>query len=305
MYRDPIYDGATDPTVVVDPEGVWLMFYTQRRATHPDPGPDVAWVHGTRIAVARSTDGRSWTYAGTLEPANDGLVMTPGAPPMRTQHTYWAPEVVRHGALWHMYVSEIEGVPSRWRGHGRQIVEYRSPDLRSWTRSQVLRLTSARVIDAAVARTPDRRWRLWYKDEDNRAHTYVAMSEDLEAWSVEGVAIDGRPHEGPYAFPLGGWWWMLTDEWSGLAVYRSDDAISWARQEGERLLAESGSEVPGGQFGRHGSVTLHDGRALLYYFTHPEWDGRDDDQRNEVRHRPSSVHVAELSVRNGRLVCSR
>lgn len=305
MYRDPVYDGATDPTVVVDHDGVWLMFYTQRRATHPNPGDGVSWIHGSRIAVARSVNGRSWTYVGTLEPTDNGLALSPECPPLQTTRTYWAPDVIKAGDTWHMYASEIEGVPSQWRGHGRQIVEYRSSNLREWTRHQVLRLSSGRVIDAAVARTPDEKWRLWYKDEDNGAHTYVATSADLEAWSVEGVAIDGRAHEGPYAFPFGGWWWMLTDEWSGFAVYRSHDAISWQLQSGARLVAESGPEVPGSQFGRHGSVTVHDGRALLYYFTHPEWDGKDDDERNEPRHRPSSIQVAELGVRDGRLVCMR
>lgn len=67
LYRDPVYDGATDPIMVIA-DGVWWMFYTQRRATHPDPGPGVAWVHGTRIGVARSADGVAWAFAGTLEP---------------------------------------------------------------------------------------------------------------------------------------------------------------------------------------------------------------------------------------------
>jgi hypothetical protein len=61
-YRDPVYDGATDPVVVRCREsGEWWMFYTQRRASAPGPG--VAWVHGTDIGVAVSADnGGSWTY---------------------------------------------------------------------------------------------------------------------------------------------------------------------------------------------------------------------------------------------------
>ena len=54
-YRDPMYDGATDPVVVRCREsGEWWMFYTQRRASAPGPG--VAWVHGTDIGVAVSTE---------------------------------------------------------------------------------------------------------------------------------------------------------------------------------------------------------------------------------------------------------
>ena len=65
LFHDPVYDGATDPTVIRHRDtGVWWMFYTQRRATVDEPG--VAWVHGCRIGVARSADGLDWRYAGTV-----------------------------------------------------------------------------------------------------------------------------------------------------------------------------------------------------------------------------------------------
>ncbi len=59
-YRDPVYDGATDPVVVLTrARGEWWMFYTQRRASAPGPG--VAWVHGSDIGEAGSRDGGgSW-----------------------------------------------------------------------------------------------------------------------------------------------------------------------------------------------------------------------------------------------------
>lgn len=31
LYRDPVYDGATDPRVMIDAGGLRWMFYTQRR----------------------------------------------------------------------------------------------------------------------------------------------------------------------------------------------------------------------------------------------------------------------------------
>ena len=38
LYRDPVYDGAADPTVMWNPQtSSWFMFYTNRRANMPDP----------------------------------------------------------------------------------------------------------------------------------------------------------------------------------------------------------------------------------------------------------------------------
>jgi hypothetical protein len=308
LYRDPVYDGATDPTVVRDAGGSWWMFYTQRRATHPDPGPGVAWVHGSRVGVARSDDGVRWTYAGTLEPDDDGLTLRGGGPPLVVTETHWAPDVVSDGVGWRMYLTRIDGIPDRWEGHPRHIVEYVSDDLRTWRRRGVVPLASDRVIDAAVARCPDGRWRLWYKDEAAGSTTAVAVSDDLESWHSAGTAVDGRAHEGPYAFALSGQWFLLTDEWRGMAVYRSDDAISWRRQGDPDavILGERGAPADGVQVGRHGSVLrLDDDEALLFYFTHPWWDGSELEDAAALHHRRSAIHVARLRVVDGLLVAER
>ena len=79
LFRDPIYDAPTDPTVIYnEKEQLWYMFYTQRRAVEPIIG--VAWVHGTKIGVAVSKDLCSWMYRGALE----GLDIEPG------HNTFWA-----------------------------------------------------------------------------------------------------------------------------------------------------------------------------------------------------------------------
>ncbi len=270
LYRDPVYDGATDPRVVIDRSGEWWMFYTQRRATHPDPGPEVAWVHGTRVGVARSGDGLSWHYLGRLEPASGGLLLTPGAPADRVDSTHWAPEVVHDGQRWRMYLTEIEGVPDRWPGHARRIVEYVSDDLIRWRRRGALALPGDRAIDATVARCPDGRWRLWYKDEAADSVTTVAVSDDLDRWRVEAVAIGGRPHEGPDVFELGGHWWMIVDEWRGMGVYRSADATTWTRQGGADAVVLGAGEVPGGGFGHHGAAVIDGDDAWYFFFAHPD-----------------------------------
>ena len=57
LYRDPVYDGAADQTVIYNPtDKKWYMFYTVRRANVPGLN-GVAWVHGTPIGMATSADG--------------------------------------------------------------------------------------------------------------------------------------------------------------------------------------------------------------------------------------------------------
>ncbi|MFS0865798.1 family 43 glycosylhydrolase [Microbacterium sp. 179-B 1A2 NHS] len=302
LYRDPVYDGATDPTVVIAAGG-WWMFYTQRRATHPDPGPGVAWVHGSRIGVARSADGVVWTYAGTLEPDAAGdLVLAPGGPASVVDRTHWAPEVVFDGSRWRMYLTEIDGVPDRWPGHARTIVEYRSDDLSAWRRVGALALDSDRVIDAAVARTPDGRWRLWYKDEAADSVTKVAVSSDLAAWEPGGTAVGGRPHEGPYAFERGGWWWLIVDEWRGMAVYRSTDAVDWRRQGGPDEVILGAGEVPGPGFGHHGAAVVDGDDLWFYFFGHPAAAYVPGVDAESAAERRCAIYRARLEVRADRLV---
>lgn len=301
LYRDPIYDGATDPTVIIA-DGTWWMFYTQRRATHPNPGPGVAWVHGSRIGVARSRDGIRWHYAGTLEPDAAGLMLREGAPPTGTHVTHWAPEVVCDGTGWRMYLTEIDGVPDCWAGHSRAIVEYRSPDLAVWTRQGAVALSSDRVIDAAVARVPQGGWRLWYKDEAAESVTMVAFSRDLAEWRVEGVAIGGRPHEGPSIFELGGTWWMIVDEWRGMAVYRSSDAARWARQGDSDAVILGAGEVAGPGHGHHGAAVRDGDDTWFYYFAHPSAAYVPDAPFESIDDRRSAVYRVRLTVRDGALL---
>lgn len=299
LYRDPVYDGATDPRVVIDRDGRWWMFYTQRRASLDDPGPGVSWVHGSRIGVAASRDGLDWRYRGTLEPTASGLLLEPGPPPAVVDRTHWAPEVVWDGERWRMYLTEIDGVPDRWPGHDREIVEYVSDDLREWSRRGPVPLGSDQVIDAAVARTPDGRWRLWCKDEAAGSVTIVASSTDLESWSAEGVAIGGRPHEGPDAFGLGGWWWMLVDEWRGMGVHRSADGIRWSRQGGADAVLLAA--VPGGGHAHHGAH-VRDGNDVWFYWFTAAADGATHARTGEMRR--SGIRRTRLVVRNGQLLAA-
>ena len=93
MFRDPITDGAADPVMVWNrEEHCWWMLYTQRRAN--TEAADVAYCYGTAIGIASSKDhGHTWVYRGTLNlETGKGL------------NTFWAPDVVYHNGVYHMFV---------------------------------------------------------------------------------------------------------------------------------------------------------------------------------------------------------
>ena len=299
LFRDPVFDGATDPTLIRHrATGQWWMFYTQRRATAEEPG--VAWVHGSRIGVAISDTGDDWTYRGVLDGLDD-----PGTTP--GTNTHWAPEVIWDGTRYRMYLTMIDGIPEQWAGHQRFIVEFQSDDLWAWTRVQTLTLSSDRVIDACVEQGDDGMWRLWYKDEAAESTTWLAESGDLGVWTVRGVAVAGRPHEGPNVFSLGGFWWLLVDEWRGQAVYRSHDTLTWHRQGGPDavILGEPGRRPDDATFGRHGDVVVDGDRAVLFYFTHPGWDGSELGSAHARSSRVSAIQAAILTVSDQKLRCDR
>ena len=276
LLTDPVHGGPADPTVVYDPERAqWHLFYTQRRADQPDAG--VRWVHGTAIGHAVSRDGREWTYSGALFGDGD---------------TWWAPEILRHDGIWHMYVTHLEGVRTDWTGPA-EIRHYTSTDLQDWTYRSTLDLDSERAIDAAVHRLDDGTWRMWYKDERRESHIHTADSTDLYEWRTAGAAVDDRGQEGPTVFELGGVGWMVTDGWSGLLVHRSTDLRSWHPQP-MPLLASPGRRPYDEALGHH-AMALPQGEdeAYLYYFTHPGGG------------RGSAVQVARLTVRDGWLRCDR
>ena len=295
IFRDPIFDGATDPTVIRnEATGELWMFYTQRRATVDEPG--VALVHGSRIGVAVSADsGATWEYRGVI----DGLDPDDAPGP----NTHWAPEVIRDGNSYRMYLTWIAGVPTSWAGHARSIVQFESTDLETWTRIGEIPLSSDRVIDAAVARTGDGRYRLWYKDEADDSTTWAAISDDLTTWRGEGRVIGGDPHEGANVFELGGYYWMLTDEWRGLRVHRSVDGLSW--QKDGLILNAAGQHPLDIQVGRHADVVVRGDDAVVYYFTHPHWDGSEIADASGHDARISAISVARVWVENGELLCDR
>ncbi len=295
LYRDPIYDGPTDPTVIWNQEeNCWWMLYTQRRSQGTNIG--VSSVHGTKIGVASSVDGARWLYRGTLP----NLDFEPG------HNTFWAPEVIYANGKYHMYVSYITGVPEDWNWP-RHIVHYSADNLWQWHYESVLPLSSGRVIDACVYETAPGKFKMWYKDEDHNSHTYTAYSDDLYQWTAGGPEVCDCAHEGPNVFELGGKKWMITDCWDGLAVYETTDFCVWHRQEGN-LLQVPGTRPEDGAIANHADVLVLGERAYIYYFTHPEFSVEKRRTKGFVmtpKEARTVIQAAELYVQDGRLCCDR
>ena len=200
LFRDPIYEGPTDPTVIYNrEEKTWWIIYTSRRATDPCRG--VGWVHGTALGVASSDDGgQTWIYRGTLnlEPIEPG------------HNTYWAPEVLWAEGKYHMYVSYITGVPQTW-ARPRHILHYTSDNLWDWKYESTLHELGDKAIDACLFPKKDGGWRLYYKNEAAQSHTQYADSEDLYHWTHMGDATFDCEQEGPNVFTFGGDVFMIAD----------------------------------------------------------------------------------------------
>jgi len=291
LYDDPVYHGAADPVIIYNKQKqTWWMFYTNRRASIDDS--TVQWVHGTRIGIAESKDGKVWTYVDTAS-----INYRPNL-----GYTYWAPDVIGERGTYHMYLTYVPGVFSDWN-HPREIVHLTSTDLLNWKYESTLKLVNQKVIDASVFRLPDGSWRMWYNNEPDGKSIYYADSKDLYHWVDKGKAIAARG-EGPKVFRFKEKYWMIVDVWKGMELYYSDDLLTWNKQT-KRILEEPGKGLDDQAIGGHCDVVVNNGHAYVYYFTHP---GRRKDkpaQRNSFEEKRSVIQLAELVYANGELTCDR
>ena len=295
LFKDPVTDGAADPVVIYNRgEKSWWMLYTQRRANAETPG--VSYCYGNDIAIASSKDhGKTWAYRGVLD-----LNFARG------KNTFWAPDVVYDMGVYHMFVVYIEGVYSNWNGNAR-LAHYTSRNLWDWKFSDFLKSPDHNIIDATLLKLPDGKWHIWYKGSGSV--TMTGESSDLKNWTFSSVPVIGKPeHEGPKTFHFAGSYWMLTDEWKGMSVHRSADAVNWQRQ-GMVLDQDSGRQEDG-PTGAHGDVVVVGEKAYVFYFTHPgrkshQYAPEDKNGYIPFELRRSSIQVAELVFKDGTLVCER
>jgi len=291
LFRDPVFDGAADPVVIWNKkQKKWFMFYTNRRA-NDSTAKGVSWVHGTRIGIAESKNGTNWTYKDTC---NIGYKLP--------QITHWAPDIVEHKGLYHMYLTIVPGIFDGWY-HPRYIIHLTSQNLVDWKFESKLSLASERCIDASVFQLPNGTWRMYYNNENDGKSIYYADSPDLFHWTDAGKKVVKERGEGPKVFQWKGKNWMITDAWRGLGVYSSDDFVNWVKQP-KNILEIPGTGIDDKVIGGHCDVVVNDGKAYVFYFTHP---GRtlENKGKDTFETKRSSIQVAELELENGEIVCHR
>ena len=290
LFRDPIYDGAADPNIVWNiKKECYTMFYTNRRANIEEVH-GVDWVHGTKIGMAESTDGGStWNYIGeaNIKYGNDST-------------TFWAPEIIVVENTYHMFLTVVPGIFSDWR-HPRSIIHLTSMNLVDWEFLEEVKLASNKVIDADVFKTDDK-WIIFYNNEAASKSIFSAESTDLTNWVDCGALITDRGCEAPVVFAWQNRYFMIVDNWCGLAVYQSHDLKNWERQP-ENILANPGLGEDDNVIGGHCDVIVSENRAFIFYFTHPgRTEGAD---KSTADYRRSSIQVAELQFENESIICHR
>lgn len=289
LYIDPVYNGSTDPMVCFNKNtNRWYMYYTSRRSNVPGLN-GIESVHGSPIGIAVSDDGgATWEYMGDCN-----IDYHPDKNP-----TYWAPEVIEYEGIYHMYLSYVPGIFDNWE-HPRDIVHLTSKDGFNWNTQSVLKLSSHRVIDACIIRLADGTWRLWYNNETDNKSIYYAESEDLYNWTDKGKVDIETVGEGPNVIYWHDRYFMIVDEWKGLSVFSSDDALNWKKQEeylipGIPVDPDEAAQTTGdqrrvrmidGTRGNHADIEIANGHAYMFYFSHLP-------TLNHMRN--SAVYVQEL-----------
>jgi predicted GH43/DUF377 family glycosyl hydrolase len=268
------------------------MYYTQRRATLENP-TGVNWVHGSKIGIATSKDGTKWYYLGTAKGDHDlsdplaakGLGPEPGV-------TWWAPGFVYHDKTFHMFVTLVDGVYSKWIGQ-RHILHFTSVDGVTWKYINTCKLSSDRVIDPMVYRIKET-WYMVYKDEAAGSRTYVSESKDLIEWSNARPMTNEGHQEAPFVFRWQNSYWMIVDALGdkGLRIYKSATGIDQWEYNSTVLAAKDGSRPKDNNVGHHPGIVVQSTQCLLFYFTHQE--------------RQTVMQLAELELgADGKVFCNR
>ncbi len=291
LFDDPAYHGAADPVIIYNKaKKKWWMLYTNRRASINDS--TVQWVHGTRIGIAESKDGRTWKYVDT---ANINYRPDEG-------YTHWAPDVTEYNGTYHMYLTYVPGTFKDW-SHPRVIVHLTSTDLKNWNYQSTLKLVNEKVIDASVYKVNDSLWRMWYNNEKDGKSIYYAESSDLYHWTDKGKAIATRG-EGPKVFYWHDKYFMIVDAWKGMEVFSSGDLLNWKKQP-QRILENPGKGKDDQAIGGHCDVVVNNGKAYVYYFTHPGRNKINPAAKGSFDDKRSVIQIAELEYNNDTVTCDR
>jgi predicted GH43/DUF377 family glycosyl hydrolase len=260
LFDDPVWHGASDPYIIWnDKEAAWWMYYTQRRATLPNPN-GVDWVHGSAIGIATSKDGLHWKYLGICDGDHDL------GDPVQAKVSWWAPAIVKDGDTFHMFVTLVHGIFTKWEGE-RTIEHFVSADGFDWRYDSSIKLSSNRCIDPMVLKIEDT-WYLWYKDEVAGSHTFMAHSKDLQDWTLDKEVVGGQGHEAPFVWKWRDAYWLIVDaHGKGLKIYRSATGTGNWEYNNTVLAAKDGKRPMDDSQGFHPDILMQGDQCLLFYFT--------------------------------------
>ncbi|MCX6997348.1 MAG: hypothetical protein NTV49_09735, partial [Kiritimatiellaeota bacterium] len=296
LFRDPVFDGAADPSVLWDAkEKAWYIFYTQRRANQKLPG--VSWYYDTKIGIAKSTDqGRSWSYVGTAQGMSRGL----------EAESFWAPHVFEDNGTFHMFVTFVPKIAIKEFSGKGQILHYTGRDPVHWKFSDTADVGWDDVIDPGLVKLRDGRWLMVFREDRPQPRTAMVTSLDLQRWTRLKDVIGDRPHEAPVVLYWRSKFWLFVDEWRGIGVYQSDDGIRYARNS--LILDRPGKRADDHYLGSHPGVALAGDRAFVFYHCHTDRAAAGEasgQSRDSLAYKRSSLQVAELELRDGIIVCDR
>ena len=290
LFRDPICDGAADPTIIWNPqEKSYWIFYTNRRVKCCTGCTGVQWVFGTDIGIATSFDGgATWQYRGIAKLKGKSDLNWDN-----NKNTFWAVEVIYDQGIYHMYASITPGILSAWNESIAGIVHLSATDpLNGWSYDDIPYTRIHQGIDPTVHKLDDGKWYMWGKYSD------VQSSTDLVHWNLVNSSAP-RTGEAPYVFYWKNYYWIIWDPTSsdgnaGLVVKRSADGRSWTTQA-NILNGEGTRSGEGGVDGKHCSVAVLSDRAYIIYFA----------QGGNGTGNASCLQAAPLSVSNGVLSANR
>ncbi len=298
LFDDPTWHGASDPFVIWNPaKRLWYMYYTQRRASMPG-GHGVDWVHGSAIGIASSRDGTDWKYVGTCQGDHDlsEPLKAAGAGP-EPGITWWAPCYLYEAGVFHMFVTEVDGIYTDWKGK-RHILHFTSDDGLNWKYADTCTLASERVIDPTVYKVNDT-WYMVYKNEAAGSKTFRSESKDLIEWTNAVQVTKEGSMEAPFPFHWKNRWWMIVDAISnkGLRIYKSENGIDGWQYSSTVLGVADGTRPTDHAVGHHPGIVLqggpsNDDQCLIFYFTQ--------------QGRRSLIELGELELApDGTLICNR
>ena len=247
---------VNDHTFVQGPDQTWHLF----GITHPKP---LVWDQdpGRQLAHATASSLRQTSWQARQFAAKRDFEKY-------REYLLWAPHVVRHAGLYHMFV--CVGDPG---GHSRYRIHLlTSPDLKEWTRSP----GNPVVVDGFDARDPfvtrlGQDWVLYYTanstPECGNHIVACVTSQDLVHWSNRKVVFThpragsfGGPTESPFVVRRGKshYLFVCDNEWTD--VYVSNDPFHWEFEQKSTRLRAHAAEI----------VRDTDGQ---WYISHAGWMG--------------------------------